>query len=125
MSRNLKDTKNSGSTRLQPGEDVTLALCLLAFAAACSPRPDSIAPVSMTGAFDSMTCGQATAELNAERTRLAELERQQNAAATADAVGVFLVLVPVSRLTGGDQAGNIATSKGKPLALEQRVSRCG
>jgi hypothetical protein len=23
MSRNLKDTKNSGSTRLQPGEDVT------------------------------------------------------------------------------------------------------
>lgn len=104
---------------------LSLVVCLLVVAAACTPRPDSIAPVSMTGAYDNMSCNQAVNELNAERPRLVELERQQNAAATADAVGVFLVLVPVSKLTGGDRAGSIGASKGKVLALEQRVSRCG
>lgn len=92
---------------------------------ACTPRPDSIAPVSMTGAFDQLSCSQARANLEAERAKLADLEQRQNAAATGDAIGVFLVLIPVSKLTGGDVAGEVATSKGAVLALEQRVARCG
>lgn len=99
------------------------AACLM-LTIACTPRADSIPPVSMTGAFDGMSCNQAVAALNEERVTLARLEQQQNSAATADAVGVFLVLVPVSKLTGGDRAGELGASKGKVLALEQRVSRC-
>ena len=91
---------------------------------ACTPRPDSIAPVSMTGAFDDVSCRDANTQLTAERQKLIELEKQQNSAATADAVGVFLVLIPVSKLTGGDKAGEVGTSKGKVLALEQRLSTC-
>lgn len=91
---------------------------------ACTPRPDSIAPVSMTGAFDNLSCAQAQTQLSSERTKLAALEQRQNNAATADAVGVFLVLVPVSKLTGGDVAGEVGTSKGAVLALEQRLTRC-
>ena len=98
------------------------AFALLAMA--CTPRSDSIPPVSMTGAFDSMSCNQETAALNEERATLVKLEQRQNSAATADAVGVFLVLVPISKVTGGDLAGEVGTSKGKVLALEQRVSRC-
>lgn len=104
---------------------IMLASALIVTTAACTPRPDSIAPVSMTGAFDTMSCNQAINDLNTERKFLAELERQQNEAATADAIGVFLVLVPVSKLTGGDRAGAIGASKGKVIALEQRISRCG
>lgn len=57
--------------------------------------------------------------------KLASLEQKQNGAATGDAIGVFLLMVPVSKLTGGDVAGELGASKGKVLALEQRVSRCG
>jgi hypothetical protein len=97
---------------------------LLIFTMACTPRPDSIAPVSMTGAFDHLSCSKAKEQLGSERVKLASLEKRQNSAATADAVGVFLVLVPVSKLTGGDVAGEVGASKGAVLALEQRVARC-
>ena len=43
---------------------------------------------------------------------------------TVDAVGVFLIGVPVSSLTGGDVSGHIAASKGKILALEARMTGC-
>jgi hypothetical protein len=102
---------------------IAASACVL-FTMACTPRPDSIPPVSMTGAFDNMSCNQAMTALNAERVTLADLEKRQNSAATADAVGVFLVLIPVSKLTGGDVAGQLGASKGKVLALEQRVASC-
>lgn len=102
---------------------IAVAACLI-LAMACTPRADAIPPVSMTGAFDSMSCNQATTALNSERATLTRLEQQQNSAATADAVGVFLVLVPISKLTGGDRAGELGASKGKVLALEQRVMKC-
>jgi hypothetical protein len=79
----------------------------------------------MTGAFDQMSCSQAKTNLSSERIKLTDLEKRQNAAATGDAIGVFLILIPVSKLTGGDLAGEVATSKGTVLALEQRVARCG
>jgi hypothetical protein len=78
----------------------------------------------MTGAFDHLSCSKAKEQLGSERVKLAALEKRQNSAATADAVGVFLVLVPVSKLTGGDVAGEVGASKGAVLALEQRVARC-
>lgn len=102
----------------------SVAGSLLLFAMACTPRPDSIAPVSMTGAFDHLSCSMAKEKLTTERLNLAALERKQNNAATADAVGVFLLLVPVSKVTGGDVAGELGASKGAVLALEQRVDRC-
>jgi len=78
----------------------------------------------MTGAFDHLSCSQAKSQLDSERVELAALEKRQNGAATGDAIGVFLILVPVSKLTGGDVAGEVGTSKGKVLALEQRMARC-
>jgi hypothetical protein len=97
---------------------------LVLASAACTPRPDSIAPVSMTGAFDRMPCQSAKQQLQTERVRLTALEKKQNEAATGDAIGVFLILVPVSKLTGGDVAGEIGASKGKVIALEQRLASC-
>jgi hypothetical protein len=100
------------------------ALPALALAAACAQSPDAIAPVSMGGAFDGLSCSKARAMLAAEQQTLASLSASQKSAVTGDAIGVFLIGVPVSSLSGGDQAGAIATSKGKIVALENRLLRC-
>ena len=103
---------------------LTITCAALALTA-CAKRPDAIAPISMgPGAYDSLTCERAASMRNSTREALTALEGQQRNAATADAVGVFLIAVPVSSLTGGDKEGLIATEKGKINALDERLIRC-
>ena len=59
-----------------------------------------------------------------ERQTLAALESRQRSAVTGDAVGVFLLGVPVSSLSGNDVSGSIGASKGKVIALENRLLTC-
>lgn len=100
-----------------------LVSSLLALAA-CAQRPDAISPVSMGNAFVSVPCRDAHGMLQEERHNLNALSQQQNSAATGDAIGVFLIGVPMSSVGGGDKAGEIATSKGKVVALENRLLSC-
>lgn len=101
-----------------------IALVALPFVAACAQSPASIAPAAMGNAYAGISCNQARADLTAERDNLAALEGKQKGAVVGDAVGVFLIGVPVASLTGGNVAGHIAASKGKVLALEARVASC-
>ena len=103
---------------------LSLAVTLSMGLASCAKSPESIVPVSMAGAYDNISCKKAGPMLEQERQTLAALETQQRAARTGDAIGVFLVLVPVSSLIGGDREGAIATSKGKVLALETLLQNC-
>ena len=91
---------------------------------ACAKRPDAISPVSMGNAFQETSCNKAQLLLNEERINLAALSVAQNSAATGDAFTVFLVGVPASAVTGSDKEGDIATSKGKVIALENRLLSC-
>ena len=50
------------------------------------------------------------------RAELAKVSKKQNSEATGDAWGVFLVLVPVSKLTG-DYEGEVAKWKGEVEAI--------
>lgn len=100
-----------------------LALSVLALAA-CAQSPSAIAPVSMGNAYAGLSCPQAAYDLNVERQTLAALEGKQRGAVAGDAVGVFLIGVPVSSLTGGNVAGQIGASKGKVMALEARLASC-
>ena len=97
------------------------SVCTLA---ACAPSPESIAPVAMGNAFSALSCSEAQAMLTAETQTLATLSAAQTGAATGDAIGVLLIGVPVSSLTGGDKSGEIAASKGKVLALQARLASC-
>jgi hypothetical protein len=101
-----------------------LPLAALVATAACAPSPDSIAPVPMGAAFANITCAEASAMLAAETVTLSNLSAAQSGAATGDAIGVLLIGVPVSSLTGGDRSGEIAAAKGKVLALEARLAGC-
>ncbi len=98
-----------------------LSLCLVT---ACAKGPDAIAPVSLGPAFQATPCGTARTMLAQERAQLAALSARQRDAQMGDAFGVFLVGVPISSLGGGDREGDIATSKGKVLALESRLAAC-
>ena len=93
--------------------------------AACAQSPDAIAPVSLTGAYNGVSCNTARSLLIQERSTLSALSAAQKKAVSGDAVGVFLIGVPVSSLNGKDKEGAIATSKGKILALESRLLTCG
>ncbi|MFG5384449.1 hypothetical protein [Yoonia sp. R2-816] len=104
-------------------KSVLLVLVAIALAA-CAKRPDAIAPVSMGNAFSSVSCNQARTMLNTERSQLATFSAAQNTAANNDALGVFLIGVPMGSVSGGDNEGNIAASKGKILALENRLLTC-
>lgn len=99
-----------------------LAVLLLCLLSACAKGPDAIVPISMGNAFANVPCRDAAAMLATERNQLTALSGAQRSAATGDAIGVFLIGVPVSSLSGADKAGEIATSKGKVIALENRVA---
>ena len=101
------------------------ALAALAVLAACAQSPDAIQPVSMAGAYAGISCAQARQMLIQEQQTLATLSAAQSSAVAGDAVGVFLIGVPVPSLTGQDKAGAIATSKGKINAFEARLATCG
>lgn len=102
---------------------ISLAAAMLSLAA-CAQGPDSIAPVSMGNAYTKTTCSQAQTLLSAERQTLDALSAKQRSAVTGDAIGVFLIAVPVSSLAGNDVSGHIATSKGKINALSARLETC-
>lgn len=86
---------------------MTMKLCLTAALcgalAACATPPSRIkADASAAGA----PCSRA------DRVRLADLSREQGRAATNDAVGVFLIGLPLGSMTGPDHEKEIARLKG-------------
>jgi len=104
----------------------TAALIALLPLAACAKRPDAIVPVDIPmAAYTGDSCPQLAQELISERGKLASLSKQQSSAATGDALGVFLIGVPASSLTGGDKEGDVSVSKGKVVAIENAIKAKG
>ncbi|MCP2680307.1 hypothetical protein NHF45_12280 [Maricaulaceae bacterium NA33B04] len=88
----------------------------------CAGRANSVAPVSVSATeYQGMSCEETRAELSSARERENALTRRQNNAATADAAGVFLVLLPLGSVFGGDVSGELAEAKGEADALERAV----
>jgi hypothetical protein len=108
-----------------PTRPTFLALAAAAALAACAPGPNAIAPAAMpAGLYDATGCAAARAERGATAARLAGLEAQQRDTATTDALAVLFIGLPVSGLTGRDVSGQIATERGRLIALDARLSRC-
>lgn len=101
-------------------------LAALVFAlAACAKSPSSIPPAAVSSEeYASLSCRQLGLEMAQATERLKEAEQKQNEAQVADALTVFLVLVPVSSLSG-DSESDVARYKGEKLALERAIrKRC-
>jgi hypothetical protein len=81
---------------------LALAFAAVALLAGCATPPERIKPVA--------NAGQCTAQ---DRERLSLLSNKQSQAATGDALGVFLIGVPVASLAGADNEAEIAILKGR------------
>ena len=107
----------------------TIALGAVAAAAVsgCAKNPESITPMSMpVNAYSGLSCAQLAAEKQKSQTSLTAAEAQQRQAVTGDAVGVFLIGVPMSSLSGADKEGVVAQHKGEIIAIQnaQRIAKC-
>jgi hypothetical protein len=100
------------------------AFSAIAIVAGCAKGPAAIAPVSMGNAYEGIDCARAAAMRNETQAELLALSKSQKQAQIGDAVGVFLIAVPVSSLVGADHEGEIATAKGKINALDSRLLGC-
>jgi hypothetical protein len=89
----------------------------------CASRAASIAPIAIPSAnYKGLSCSETKQTLNVKRERQQVLINAQNNAATGDAVGVFLLLLPVGSIFGAEKEGLLAQVKGEVLALEGAVS---
>lgn len=102
-----------------------LGVCGALFTSACAQQPGSIAPVSMAGTYDDVSCSRAATLYKQEAAKVPTLVAAQKQAVSGDALGVFLIGVPVSSLSGGDLEGEIAATKGKLVALAGKLEACG
>ena len=75
--------------------------------------------------YAGLSCEDTIARYEAAYAKQTALTGEQNTAATVDAIGVFLVLVPASSLFGGDVSGELALAKGEVAALARaRETNC-
>jgi hypothetical protein len=105
---------------------IFLTAILVLTVTACANRPESI-PASYTSheKYTMLDCTQLATQLGDARSQLGNFSSKQNSKATGDAWGVFLILVPVSKLSG-DYEGDVAKWKGEVAAIEtaQVINEC-
>lgn len=100
-----------------------MMLALALAVSACAKRPDAIVPADIPmAAYTHFSCDQLAQEYLKEQTNLATVSKAQSDAATGDAVGVFLVGVPMSSTFGGDKEGQVAVAKGKVQAIQSAMT---
>lgn len=106
---------------------ISIVLAMVAATTGCAKSPSSIPPVAVSSSeYDNLTCQRLMTERNQVAIKLNDANKRQNNAQAADAIGVFLVLVPISKLNG-DAEGEIGQLKGENLAIERAMARkkCG
>ena len=85
---------------------------------ACATRPESIhASYVSHEKYMHLDCGGLATKMGDTRADLEKFSKLQDSKANGDAVGVFLVLIPVSKLTG-DHEGDVARLKGEVEAID-------
>ncbi len=94
--------------------------------ASCATPPERIAPASVpAGSYAALDCTTLAAEQAKVDAELAAVSKQQNEAVMGDAVGVFLVGVPMTSAMGGDKETEVAVAKGKIEGIKAEWLRKG
>ncbi len=107
---------------------VALVLGVALVLAGCAKSPESIAPAYVSAVtYQNWSCAQLSDEGRRLDQALAEASTQQRNARTNDTIGVILLGLPVSSLSGDNIAPQIASLKGQMVAVQQAagVKRCG
>lgn len=95
---------------------------ILAVLTACATPPDRIAASAYpTDGYRNMECPALLAEQASKKSELLSLEAAQRATVNSDAVGVFLVGIPIGSLGGGDVETQVSVAKGQLEAINQTI----
>jgi hypothetical protein len=101
---------------------------ILAIVAACSERPEDIAAADIgQGAYATLNCQQLADRRFTYEQELDELSQSQRRARSGDTVGVILLGLPLSRMSGNDRETQIAVTRGhlREIDRERNAKRCG
>jgi len=101
-----------------------ILLCLIV--SGCASRPDNIVAAHVPHErYAGNTCDQLIVDMDQAKNGLHAASESQNSKADFDAFGVFLLGLPFSQLSG-DHQSDIATYKGKIIAIEsaQAMKKC-
>ncbi len=105
-----------------------LLAALLAVLTGCATSPGSVRPMAVSSVLFSHLSCQDLAIVSASTTvALDKAWRQQKSTASGDALGMFLIGLPVSSMGGGDVEHSLAQHLGEAKAID-RVSEqkgCG
>jgi len=100
------------------------AVAAMLFLSGCAVAPESIAPSYVSEIpYDSYSCQQLGEEFSRVSNALGTASQQQNNARSQDTVGVLLLGLPVSSLSGGNVAPQVAQLKGEENAIQQASIR--
>lgn len=101
-----------------------LTLALVALAASCAKSPESIAPAYVSDRlYQGLDCDQLAEEQANLQAALSTASQAQSDARTNDIVGIVLLGLPVSTLSGGNVAYQVADLKGQIRAVQQASIR--
>lgn len=97
----------------------TVLICLASAALfGCANRPESIrASFVSHEKFAGLDCTELTTRMGDTRAELEKFSKMQDSKANGDAVGVFLLGVPFSKLSG-DHEADVARLKGQVEAID-------
>lgn len=99
---------------------MVFAVGICAVAAACAKSPESIAPSYVSPmTYRIYECDQLGEESQRVEAALMQASAQQRQARSDDTVGVILLGLPVSSLSGGNVADQVAKLKGEQQTLRQ------
>ena len=90
--------------------------------AACAQQPDKISAIPVSGdPYRGFSCKQLKAEHLKTSQELEAASADQKRAASGDALGVFLLGLPVSSMSGNDKEAAIAVAKGRVNELDAKM----
>lgn len=89
---------------------------------ACAKQPDKIAAIEVSGdPYRGYSCKQLKSEHLKISQELEAASADQKRAAEGDALGVFLLGLPVSSMSGSDKEATIAVAKGRINELDRKM----
>ena len=99
-------------------------LPVLAIIAACAQKPENIAAANIgSNEYRGYSCKNLAEAKLQHSQNLANLSADQKKAATGDAIGVVLLGIPLSSMSGGDKETAIAVTKGHLQSIEKEQAR--
>ncbi len=96
--------------------------------AGCAKKPEAIAPAYVSHMqYQAFTCSQLASEAARLDAALAQVSEAQRNARSGDVAGVILLGLPVSSMSGGNVADQVAAVKGQQVAVQQSMNlkNCG